>query len=193
MKAGFWVFGLVAAIATLTSAGPGVGARSATGGLVPPPRAAVGRLESQLAQVARAERSGGAAAAATQARAEGLSVAAGRVRVIVAARAGDVAGAESAVASAGGSVEAEADGLVQALVAPGSLVQVAASGAVAAVRPPATPFPMTISDEGVTATNANVWQSSGCGGGGCSGSGVKIAIIDIGFYGYASLLGTALP
>ena len=89
--------------------------------------------------------------------------------------------------AAGGRVEQQADGLVQALVAPGSLRQLAASGAVASVAPPAVPVAQAV-DEGVQATGADVWQTAGY-----DGTGVKVAIIDLGFYGYQALLGTALP
>ena len=65
-------------------------------------------------------------------------------------------------------VEQQADGLVQALVAPGSLRQLAASGAVANVAPPAMPVEQSL-DEGVQATGADVWQSAGY-----DGTGVKV-------------------
>ena len=84
-------------------------------------------------------------------------------------------------------MEEHADGLVQALVAPGSLLQLASSAAVSSVTPPARPVAQAV-DEAVTSTGAGEWQAAGYGG-----AGVKIAIIDLGFYGYQSLLGSALP
>jgi Tol biopolymer transport system component len=109
------------------------------------------------------------------------------VRVIVQPQPGEIAATEAAITAAGGQIEAHADGLVQALVAPGSLRRVAASAAVKNVSPPAVPVADGV-DEGVVDTGADVWQTSGA-----VGTGVKIGIIDLGFYNYQSLLGTALP
>jgi hypothetical protein len=120
------------------------------------------------------------------ARAQGLDVAGNEVRVIVEPSAGTAA-AESAVAAAGGRVEAAADGLVQALVPPAALAQLAGAAGVADVRPPARPVPDAV-DEGVAATDASVWQAAGY-----NGAGVKVAVIDEGFIGYNALLGAGLP
>ena len=145
------------------------------------------RLDSQLVQVANSAGSRGSAAGLASARAHSLDVRHSRVRVIVQPQAGQITAAESAITAAGGQIEAQADGLVQALVAPGALRRVAASAAVENVAPPAVPVADAV-DEGVADTGADVWQTDGA-----NGTGVKIAIIDLGFYGYQSLLGTALP
>ena len=107
--------------------------------------------------------------------------------MIVQPREGDGAGVDAAISAVGGVVEAEADGLVQALVPPSSLQQLGGDAAVADVSPPDVPVAQSL-DEGVAATGADAWQ-----GVGDDGAGVKVAIIDLGFYGYQSLLGTALP
>ena len=145
------------------------------------------RLGSRLSQLFETNRTHGTSAAAALARAQSLAVAGGRVRVIVQPRDGGVGPARAAIGAVGGSVEAEANGLVQALVPVGRLQQLAGSSAVSVVRPPATPVAQSL-DEGVSATGAAAWQTAGF-----DGTGVKIAIIDLGFYGYQSLLGTALP
>ncbi len=145
------------------------------------------RLESQLAQVALSARTHGAAAALETARSQKIDTDQGQVRVIVDPKADRVAASESAVNAAGGSVVAQANGLIEALVPPGALQQLAANGAVAQVRPPATPYPQAV-DEGVAASNAAAWHTAGY-----DGTGVKVAVIDLGFYGYSALLGTALP
>ncbi len=145
------------------------------------------RLDSQLVQVADSARSHGSAAALATAKAQSIDVSHGRVRVIVQARPGQVVSAESAIEALGGEVEERADGLVQALVAPGALQQLASSGAVESVAPPAVPVAQSV-DEAVQATGADVWHTAGY-----DGTGVKIAIIDLGFYGYQALLGSALP
>jgi hypothetical protein len=107
--------------------------------------------------------------------------------VVVVAATGHTAGASEAVAAAGAETVGAADGLVEALVPPSSLKALAADATVADVRPPARPFPEAV-DEGVAATNADAWQAAGYGG-----AGVRIAIVDLGFYGYQGLLGTSLP
>jgi hypothetical protein len=144
-------------------------------------------LDSQLVEVARAVRSGGPGAGLALARAQSVGVAQGRVRVVVEANAGRDGASRAAVGAVGGEVIAESGDLVEAFVPPGSLLSLAASDAVAYVRPPARPFPDAV-DEGVAATGADVWHAAGY-----NGVGVKVGIIDLGFYGYQSLLGTALP
>jgi Subtilase family/Domain of unknown function DUF11/Fibronectin type III domain/WD40-like Beta Propeller Repeat len=143
-------------------------------------------LDTQLSEVARtAQRKGGPAGLAAAA-ANSLDVTHNKVRVIVVPSA-RTAAASSAVTSSGGTVEASADGLVEALVPPAALPHLADAAAVAVVRAPAVPYPDAV-NEGVAATDASAWQAEGF-----DGSGVKIAIIDLGFVGYQSLLGTALP
>jgi Tol biopolymer transport system component len=153
------------------------------------PRAHTGfrHLAAELSHVAGAARTSGSAAGIAAARAQDLAVAQGDIRVIVQPTAG-IAPAEAAVASVGGEVEATADGLVEALVPPAELPRLADQRAVADVRPPATPYAEAVSDEGVAETSASAWQAAGF-----DGTGVKIAIIDLGFIGYQALLGSALP
>src|SRR5581483_11886379 len=146
------------------------------------PRAGV---DSQLAHVAEAQQQHGQAAASASATAEGLSVTRNRVRVIVEARDGRLADAEHAVADAGGAVTAAADGLVEALVPPSGLTGLGASAAVSRVRPPALMVPESL-DQGVAATHADAWQVAGE-----DGSGVTVAVVDIGFAGYTTALAGA--
>jgi subtilisin family serine protease len=98
-------------------------------------------------------------------------------RVVVEAR--SEAAVRAAVRRVGGTVEAAAEGLVQARVPHGALVSLAQDPAVRRVRPPAIPVPFG-TGEGVVATNASAWHAKGF-----TGAGVKIAIIDTGFGGYA--------
>ena len=77
--------------------------------------------------------------------------------------------------------------LVEALLPVSALRAVAADSAVAGVRPPDVMVPQAV-DEGVALSGADVWHTAGI-----DGSGVKVAIIDAGFAGYSSLLGSALP
>ncbi len=105
---------------------------------LPPTQSAAGGaiLGSTLGRVFAASRAHGVPAALATARTQSLAVANGRVRVIIEPGSGGVRAAETAVVGAtGGIVEAQADGLVQALVAPGALQRLASNPAVSAVRP----------------------------------------------------------
>ena len=182
------VLAAVLAATALVLTGTGTGSATSSAGPQVVAKVGVPHLDSQLAQVALTARASGTAAALATARAESFAVTANRVRVIVAS-AGNLAATRDAVEEAGGRIEATADGLVQALVPPGSLPQLAGAADVTDVRAPATPFAQSLPvDEAIAATNANAWQTAGD-----DGAGVKVAIIDLGFYGYSSLLGTALP
>ncbi|MGZ8794049.1 MAG: S8 family serine peptidase [Gaiellaceae bacterium] len=145
----------------------------------PLPRA--GSLESRLSQIADEVTAEGAASALQLADDLGVPVAAGRVRVVLQPAAGNAATARAAVTVLGGTVEAEAAGLIQALV-PGHALRAlpgVAGGAV--VRTPLTPQPAAITGEGVASTKADVWHRAGL-----DGSGTDVAVIDVGFSGLAA-------
>src|SRR5437763_360152 len=166
---------------------PGVAGHGRGVGPLVAPRSGNPHLDSQLAQVVLSARAHGAAAGLEAAKARKIGVDHGQVRVIVEAKTHRDAGSVTAVTAAGGTVLARVDGAVEALVPPGALEELAANSAVAEVRAPATPYPQAV-DEGVAASNASAWHTAGY-----DGAGVKVAVIDTGFYGYQSLLGTALP
>ena len=100
------------------------------------------------------------------------------VRVVVES-AGPRDQAAAAVRAVGGTIEAEYRELVQALIAPGMLEQLAANPAVAYVRQPAHAQSDATTGEGVAASGASVWQAAGS-----TGQNVKVGIIDSGFTGY---------
>ena len=164
----------IAVAALVASASAGAGSGHVAAKRLSLPHVGESSLDSRLVKVADSRQSHGAAAALASARSQSLTVSDGKVRVIVQARAGRLAAARSAVLAAGGQIEEQADGLLQANVAPASLRQLAASGAVANVAPPAVPVEQAV-DEGVQATGADVWQAAGY-----DGTGVKVAIIDLG-------------
>ena len=155
------------------------------------------KLDSALTRVAHSSRSGAAPGLAA-ARSQKLDVEGQKVRVIVRPRAGQAAAARTLLRDAGATIAAEADGLIEAEVWPGSLERISGSGAVAQVRKPARPVLETLNNtsltsvtpvnEAVDRTSASAWQAAGY-----DGSGVKIAIIDAGFYGYQAELGAGLP
>ncbi|HST15748.1 MAG TPA: S8 family serine peptidase [Gaiellaceae bacterium] len=180
------VLGAVACAVVGTGIVGGGVARSATTGY-PVVRSRTPKLDSRLSLVAGEQAAAGRAAAVGAGANEGLSTKAGRVGVVVVASPGDVSKAQQAVAAAGGSVEASAGDLSDALVPPSALVTLANDSSVARVRAPFVHEADAV-DEGVALSDAGTWHTAGY-----TGSGVKIAIIDLGFGGYSSLLGSSLP
>ncbi|HET7153005.1 MAG TPA: S8 family peptidase [Candidatus Kapabacteria bacterium] len=78
---------------------------------------------------------------------------------------------------------------VQALVPMSRLEQLAGDGNVNWVQPPARPY-ADVTSEGVALTYANTYQNHVPA---YDGTGVKVAIVDLGFSGYQAKLGTELP
>ncbi|MEN3305960.1 MAG: hypothetical protein V7603_2162 [Micromonosporaceae bacterium] len=102
---------------------------------------------------------------------------------------GDDAALQPAVAAAGGEVTAAAPGLVRAAVPAADLVPLAQSAGVTAVRPPDPAVALSVTSEGVAASGADAWLTSGR-----TGAGVKVGIIDVGYAGLsAAQSGGELP
>ena len=199
-RAGKLGFAAVVAVALLSSgAGPAKGqsaqvARSVTDraatpafrsfkSMPPPTIRKDPRLDSRLATVDDAERTGGQTAALAKARSLGLGTSNDRVRVII--EASDVQLAMRSATALGADVERTAGPLVQVLVAPGQLRALAQEPGVRLLRPPLTHREDAVTDEAVATTNATSWQAAGI-----AGQGVKVAIIDGGFADYAAAQAT---
>ncbi|MGQ0832806.1 MAG: S8 family serine peptidase [Microthrixaceae bacterium] len=135
----------------------------------------VGKLQKALDTASAADMAGPAGAAAR----------ARRVTVVV--ETPDTARAVAAVAAAGGDVVRKVDGLVKASVPAAALGRLADAPGITVVREPYAAQIDTTS-EGVGTTDADLWQT-----GGNDGTGTKVAIVDVGFGGYSSRLGTELP
>lgn len=100
---------------------------------------------------------------------------------------GDVDRAERLIASLGGEVELTSGDRVQAVVPASSLGAIEASRDAVTVATPGVFVPLQV----VTATDligSDDWNTAGF-----TGYGVKVAILDAGFNGYASRLGGSLP
>ncbi|MGN6797275.1 MAG: S8 family serine peptidase, partial [Gaiellaceae bacterium] len=180
------VLGAIACAVVGTGVAGGGIARSASAPY-PVSRSRTPKLDSRLSVVADEQAAAGRAAAVAAGDREGLSSKAGRVGVVVVAKPGAGQAARDAVASAGGTVESSAGELSDALVPPSALVALAGDSSIARVRAPFVHEADAI-DEGVAQSDAATWHTAGY-----TGSGVKIAIIDLGFGGYTSLLGSSLP
>lgn len=165
----------------------GSGAARSASHAYPLARAEDPKLDSRLGLVADEQRSAGPTAAIAAGARAGLASQSGRVRVVVVSKAGAVAKARNAISVAGGVVQAAAGDLSDALVPPATLRTLADDPSIARVRPPYAHEADAV-DEGVHLSDADTWHAAGY-----DGAGVKIAIIDLGFAGYTSLLGSALP
>ncbi len=141
--------------------------------------AAYPKADWTIAAVIESVHARGAAAALSEAAANGLTVAGPRVRVIV--EASDVPGAAAAVAATGATVEVQAGALIQVLASPDQISSFMAAGVVRYVRPPLPHSAEAVVDEGVTSTNALGLQQTGL-----TGAGVKVAVVDMGFAGLAA-------
>ncbi len=90
----------------------------------------------------------------------------------------------------GGRVETSYDNLIQHLAHPGAIQAISQLPTVRFLRLPLKPFPMILTSEGVAKTGAGAWQAVTPYR---TAEKVKVCILDLGFKGYASLLGTELP
>jgi subtilisin family serine protease len=88
--------------------------------------------------------------------------------------------ARALVTRHGGRIERSYRGVVAAVVPTTSLPALARSSAVRMVREPARPVAESVRGQGVLSTGAPAWHRSGV-----HGEGVKIAVVDLGFDGYA--------
>ena len=119
------------------------------------------------------------AAARTFAKQRGLDVEADAARVSVLAH--DVAGARAALRSAGATAVRSAGGRVlEARVPTDALRSLAASSAVKYVAQLPYVEAQATNGEGPAATGADAWHAAGV-----DGTGVKVAIVDLGFTGLA--------
>jgi hypothetical protein len=112
-----------------------LGARLSPSALAPDLGAAI---DARLSEIELSVRKGGSAAALATARSQGLLVTQGKVRVVVYARSGHVAGARKAVRLAHGNVVATSGKLIEAVLPPKALQKLAADKHVARLRPVAS-------------------------------------------------------
>jgi outer membrane protein assembly factor BamB len=151
------------------------------------------RLSSALSQLADAYTAGGAASAGALAQSLGLTLQNADANVQVVAQLADgqtLHDARQVVAALSGLIEADTDGLLQISLPISNMYALADSAVFAGVRLPvlAEPLAGTYSSEGVSRSGADNWHTLGI-----TGRGVKVAVIDVGFAGYTSLINTDLP
>jgi hypothetical protein len=111
------------------------------------------------------------------------------VRTVFEARdAKNLAKIRRAIESAGGRFEAMHDNLIQALVPTQALEKLSQLEEVDYARLPNMPILSEVTSEGVASMGIDTWKKESI-----DGKGVKVAIMDAGFDGYKSLLGSELP
>jgi hypothetical protein len=144
----------------------------------PVPRTAVAMKHAKLSAELRELAAGTSAAAKSDAT----------VQVVIQTTVAEVDAVRDRVHAVGGTLESTARDLVSARVPIASLESLASSSAVRVVRRPRTPALFQTTTEGLDVIGAPAWHSAGR-----KGAGVKVAILDVGFSGYSSLMGTELP
>jgi hypothetical protein len=95
---------------------------------------------------------------------------------------------EERVEALGGHIGDHAYNNVQAWIALDKREELAEWSEIRAIRKPIKPTINSITSQGVGIIGAPDWHSSGL-----TGRGVKVGVLDVGFQGYSSLLGTELP
>jgi subtilisin family serine protease len=88
--------------------------------------------------------------------------------------------ARALVRHTGGRVETSYRGVIEAVVPKASLRRLARSTAVRVVREPVRPVAEAVRGQGLQSIGAPAWHRSGV-----HGEGIKIAVVDLGFEGYA--------
>jgi len=157
------------------------------------------KLQAVLARLAAIEASQGPAAAADYARNRRISLQNGCLVVVSETtknaprhQAGEGLASllKARIEALGGSVQVIAGGRIQHALPVAALRALAADPAVGRIRLPLRPFKLEVTSEGVAKTGADKWQSLAAFH---NGVPTKIAVIDVGFEGYRSLLGKELP
>jgi hypothetical protein len=156
------------------------------------------KLQAVLARLAQIEAEQGAEASAAYARSRRIDVQDGGIVVVAEAIRGPEAGLtgdassrlKTRIQALGGSVQAVAKGRIQNRLPLSALRVLADDPDLAGLRLPLRPLKHEVTSEGVAKTGADKWQALAPFH---NGVPAKIAILDLGFSGYKSLLGKELP
>ncbi len=116
-----------------------------------------------------------------------IQVVGNHIRVMVECEEGGTKATVDGLESLGVIVETTWKNLIQCLVLPESVSEAAGVSGIQRISLPLRPFPDTQS-EALPLINATSWHAADY-----FGAGVKVGILDSGFAGYASLLGSELP
>ena len=139
------------------------------------------KLVSVLDELARLGAAGEWSRATTFASQRGLDVRGRQVQVVLEGPEGGTTDLVSLAQSMGLTVQTSYRNWVRVLAPVAALQEVASLPAVQQVRLPYRPQPMVTVSQGVALTGANAWHAAGY-----TGSGVKVAVIDLGFQNWLS-------
>jgi uncharacterized repeat protein (TIGR01451 family) len=139
-------------------------------------------LDARLDDVVDQYRANGLASALGVARRTNLDVAGDKIEVVVEADSGRTGIVRSALAARGAVVEESYGELTKALVSVDDLAGLARGPGVRLVEPPQRATSAAIAGQGVAASNASLAQADGD-----KGAGVKVGIVDVGFYDFAAM------
>ena len=151
------------------------------------------KLDTALSKLVEAEQVAPEGVSAL-AQARGMRLEAGRVLVQLKVAPGTQQAVNIAVTQAGGAVTGQYQETLQAWLPPEQIEALTARADVYRVQTPARLIELepvnqsSIVSEGLAALNGEAWHASGS-----TGEGVKVAVVDGGFYGYQSLIGVELP
>ena len=140
-------------------------------------------LATSLEELYRSHADGGMVQASSIAERSQITLLGDRVRVVA-----HVRDAQVDLSMYGFEEEVRSGFAQQGLVPISQLMTLASRPEVELVRPPLRPLAMGQTSEGVALLGASAWHTAGY-----QGSGMDVAILDLGFQGYASLLGDDLP
>lgn len=161
----------------LPEAPPPGGELAATPPLEPEDKSAA--AQSSVEELSRIADDKGVGAALDFASGRGMDVDEGRVTLVIeAADAGGPGEASSAARMSGAIIQAASGNLIQVSVPVDAVGRLVSDPAVAYVREPFRATPVAVS-EGVADIGALGWQAQGL-----DGSGIKLAVLDLGFSGY---------
>lgn len=146
------------------------------------------KLSSELFELARLNRTGGLPDAEAFAASRAITLVDAAIRVVIHTRREDMTAVKKSVEALGGTFESAASDLVLARVPVSALEALTSLEAVKVVRRPEAPTTFETPSQGVSVIGASAWHQAGY-----RGAGVKVAVLDVGFQGYQSLMGTDLP
>jgi len=159
-----------------------------------PPKDANPKLDSPINQLIELNNKKGLFETQSFAEANGMVLDGEKVQVVLVSTPDSIEGLTAEIENLGGSIQANYEGYLQALLPIDAVQEMANQSDVQRIRMPNRPIPSSpmqvvdILSEGLAASNAPAWQSIGY-----DGTGVRVAVIDVGFTGYTSLLGSELP
>lgn len=183
-----------------SGAGPAAGASALQGlaaGKTPQKGAAAAlRMSTAVQRVVEARAARGARAALVEADARGMRVEGDAARVAVRAREGMREQAFAAVVAVGGRTPSVLQDVIIATIPIDRLVTLSQSPAVAVVFDPPRPHVEDVGSsvsEGRSELGVPGWAVANAEHGAITGAGIKVGVLDLGFKGYRSLLGSELP